>query len=192
MVLILRPIAFPFLWTLPVSRRLRENAFPNSGSCLTGCFGKLPLCLASDDTKTTCDATSAGLLWPEAANHDFQLRKKYSRCGELEVCTRGRWHFHWQSVTVRLDQLRGGSQFAKPAGCEVLPETVGIRFTWQPTGPLTEPRAQGSDHSSKVDEDALWGRQSCLQPPFRRLVWTVSRLKAGCSQDWLPHNMPAS
>jgi hypothetical protein len=83
------------------------------------------LCLASDDAKTTCDATTAGLLWPEAANHDFKLRKKFSRCGELEVCTRGRWHFRWQSVTVRLDQLRGGSQFAKPADCEVLSETVG-------------------------------------------------------------------
>ena len=45
---------------------------------------------------------------------------------------------------------------------------------------------------TKGDEDALWGRQSCLQPPFRRLVSKVSRLKAGCSQDWLPHNMPAS
>ena len=33
---------------------------------------------------------------------------------------------------------------------------------------------------------SLWGRQFCLQPPFRRLVCKVSRLKAGCSQDWLP------
>src|ERR1035438_10401788 len=36
----------------------------------------------------------------------------------------------------------------------------------------------------------LWGRQSCLQPPFRRLFRATgifppgkSRLKAGCSQD---------
>jgi hypothetical protein len=63
---------------------------------------------------------------------------------------------------------------------------------------------------------AQCGRQSCLQPPFRRLAnpehWRsqlffgfvfcryrdgkpdkfvkgrASRLKAGCSQDWLPHN----
>jgi len=78
---------------------------------------------ASDDVKPTCDATNAGALFPEAANHDSQLRKKFSRCGELEVCTRGRWHFRWQPVTVRLDQLRGGSQLPKPAGCEVHPET---------------------------------------------------------------------
>jgi hypothetical protein len=42
----------------------------------------------------------------------------------------------------------------------------------------------------------LWGGQSCPQPPFRRLFPDVSepsqdkgRLKAGCSQDWLPHNL---
>src|ERR1035441_4230343 len=40
----------------------------------------------------------------------------------------------------------------------------------------------------------LWGGQSCPQPPFRRLLRDLSepargknRLKAGCSQDWLPH-----
>jgi len=42
---------------------------------------------------------------------------------------------------------------------------------------------------TKDNQDASWGRQSCLQPPFRRLVSEVSRLKAGCSQDWLPHNI---
>jgi hypothetical protein len=82
------------------------------------------LSFATDYVKPTCDANTAGSLFPEAANHDAQLRKKFSRCGELEVCTRGRWHFRWQPVTVRLDQLRGGSQLPKPAGCEVLPETV--------------------------------------------------------------------
>jgi hypothetical protein len=82
------------------------------------------LSFAADDTKPVCDASTGGLLWPEAANHDFKLRKKFSRCGELEVCTRGRWHFRWQSVTVRLDQLRGGSQLPKPPGCEVLPEAA--------------------------------------------------------------------
>src|SRR5687768_11346338 len=38
-----------------------------------------------------------------------------------------------------------------------------------------------------------WGGQSCLQPPFRRLfrpiceILAERRLRAGCSQDWLPH-----
>jgi hypothetical protein len=42
----------------------------------------------------------------------------------------------------------------------------------------------------------LWGGQSCPQPPFRRLFGDMSEpsgakawLKAGCSQDWLPHNL---
>src|ERR1035441_4090197 len=42
----------------------------------------------------------------------------------------------------------------------------------------------------------LWGGQSCPQPPFRRLFRAMSdfvarqgRLNAGCSQDWLPHNL---
>src|ERR1035441_5580012 len=42
----------------------------------------------------------------------------------------------------------------------------------------------------------LWGGQSCPQPPFRRLFRAMSdfvarqgRLKAGCSLDWLPHNL---
>lgn len=77
---------------------------------------------AGGDEKPACNASTKGLFWPEAANRDSKLRQKASRCGELEVCARGQWHFHWQSLTVRLDQLRGGSQLAKPAGCEVLPE----------------------------------------------------------------------
>jgi hypothetical protein len=40
-----------------------------------------------------------------------------------------------------------------------------------------------------------WGRQSCLQPPFQAAVSAIfgsslparAGLKAGCSQDWLPH-----
>ena len=42
----------------------------------------------------------------------------------------------------------------------------------------------------------LWGGQSCPQPPFRRLLQPRAglrsrrdRLKAGCSQDWLPHEL---
>jgi hypothetical protein len=56
-------------------------------------------------------------------------------------------------------------------------------------------------------KSAMWGRQSCLQAAFRRLLrasWRLGpsspdsqffarrqrRLKAGGSQDWLPHNPP--
>jgi hypothetical protein len=94
----------------------------------------------ADNVKPVCDAATGGLLWPEAANHDFKLRKKFSRCGELEVCTRGRWHFRWQSVTVRLDQLRGGAQLPKPAGCEVLPEAARAESAAVPDRPTPAQR----------------------------------------------------
>jgi len=40
-----------------------------------------------------------------------------------------------------------------------------------------------------------WGRQFCLQPPFQAALWAQppepakSRLKAGCSHEWLPHSV---
>jgi hypothetical protein len=85
-----------------------------AGSCL---------CLASDDSKPACNAENLGQLWPEAANSDPKLRQKMARCGELEHCTRsGRRRYQWESLTVRIDQLPGGSKLPKPAGCEVMPE----------------------------------------------------------------------
>jgi hypothetical protein len=83
------------------------------------------LCLPSDEQKPVCDADTNGQFWPEAANHDSKLLKKFSRCGELEVCARTRYRYRWESITVRIDQLRGGSQLHKPAGCEVQPDAVG-------------------------------------------------------------------
>jgi hypothetical protein len=80
-------------------------------------------CLASDDPKPACNAATAGQLWPEAANHDSNLRKKFSRCGELELCARTKRHYRWELITVRIDQLRGGSALPKPAGCEAGDET---------------------------------------------------------------------
>jgi hypothetical protein len=86
------------------------------------------LCLASGDSKPACNAENLGRLWPEAANDDPKLRQKMARCGELEHCTRGsrhrRFHYHWESLTVRIDQLPGGAKLAKPAGCEVAPEAA--------------------------------------------------------------------
>ena len=82
------------------------------------------LCLASGELKPVCDADTNGQFWPEAANHDSKLLKKFSRCGELEVCRHGRRRYRWESMTVRIDQLRGGSQLPKPAGCEAPPDAV--------------------------------------------------------------------
>jgi len=69
----------------------------------------------SDASKPACNAQNMGRFWPEAANHDHAAVNKLARCGELEICTRGPWHYHWQALTVTVDQLRGVK--SKPASC---------------------------------------------------------------------------
>jgi hypothetical protein len=53
-----------------------------------------------------------------------------------------------------------------------------------------------SKPGDEIAEGVMRGGQFCPQPPFRRFFRDVSepsrgkgRLKAGCSQDWLPHNL---
>jgi len=75
------------------------------------------LCPAGDLDKPVCSAETRGNLWPEEANHDPNLLALLARCGKLEMCTRGaRRHYHWESLAVRVDQLRRGSAEA-PASC---------------------------------------------------------------------------
>jgi len=80
------------------------------------------LSTAAEESKPACTAATLGQLWPDAANRDPKIRNKMAHCGELELCTRSVWRYHWRSLTVRLDQLRGGSALAKPAGCEAAGE----------------------------------------------------------------------
>ena len=86
----------------------------------------LPLaCLGADDSRPACSSHNQGQLWPAAANHDSKLMSHLMRCGELLICVRGVWHYHWESPSIRLDQLarHSGSKAAKskpakPAVCE--------------------------------------------------------------------------
>jgi hypothetical protein len=55
---------------------------------------------------------------PDAANDNPRMVMKLSRCGELEVCTRGAWRYRWKSPTVTIEQLREGAKWRRPAGCE--------------------------------------------------------------------------
>src|ERR1700733_11035747 len=79
------------------------------------------LCLAADDSRPTCGSQNQGQLWPEAANHDSKALARLMRCGELFICVRGTWHYHWETPSIRLDQLarHPKSKLAKPAVCEV-------------------------------------------------------------------------
>jgi hypothetical protein len=82
-------------------------------------------CLGADDARPQCSSKNQGQLWPEAANHDAKLMSHLMRCGELFICVRGVWHYHWEAPSIRLDQLAGHSKSkaaksraAKPAVCE--------------------------------------------------------------------------
>jgi hypothetical protein len=81
----------------------------------------LPIvCLGADDSRPQCGSNNQGRLWPEAANHDSKLMAHLMRCGELFICVRGTWHYHWEAPSIRLDQLarNSKSKAAKPAVCE--------------------------------------------------------------------------
>ena len=67
-----------------------------------------------------CDAETRGQIWPPAAGRDPELRKRLARCGKLRICTRGAWRYHWESPTVRVDQLAKDGSLAPPPGCEAL------------------------------------------------------------------------
>jgi len=81
------------------------------------------LCLAEDAPRPACNSENIGEMWPEAANHDHKALLRLARCGELQMCVRNGKKFRWEALTVRIDQLRGGSKNDKPSGCEVSPET---------------------------------------------------------------------
>ncbi len=79
-------------------------------------------CRAAEPPRPACTKKNRGQVWPEAANRDPKLYAKLSRCGQLLVCAPGAWRSHWESPTVRLDQLRGGSKLPEPVGCEASSE----------------------------------------------------------------------
>jgi hypothetical protein len=43
-------------------------------------------------------------MWRDAANHDPKLISRLVRCGELLICVRGSWHYHWEAPSVWVDQ----------------------------------------------------------------------------------------
>jgi hypothetical protein len=77
-------------------------------------------CFAADESRPACGSQNQGRMWPEAANHDPKLLSRLVRCGELLICVRGNWHYHWEAPSIRLDQLgrRAKSKPAAPSVCE--------------------------------------------------------------------------
>jgi len=81
------------------------------------------LSLAEDGERPVCNPQIQGHMWPDAANHDRSLISRLARCGELLICVRGTWHYHWEAASVRIDQLgrAAKSKHSPPSGCEVQP-----------------------------------------------------------------------
>lgn len=92
--------------------------------------------MAEDEARPACNSQLQGRMWPDAANHDRILISRLVRCGELLICVRGTWHYHWEAASVRLDQLGRGakSKQSKPSGCEVQPvaDTAALPVTSAP------------------------------------------------------------
>jgi hypothetical protein len=97
--------------------------------------------IAEDDSRPACNSHNQGSMWPEAANHDRSLISRLVRCGELLICVRGNWRYHWEAASVRLDQLdrRTKTKVSKPSFCEVSPGTGEIS-----QGEITQQDRSGS------------------------------------------------
>lgn len=78
---------------------------------------------AEDGERPVCRAETQGLMWPDVANRDRATIASLAHCGELLLCVRGIWRYHWESASVTLDQLskRSKTKYAKPSDCEVRP-----------------------------------------------------------------------
>lgn len=79
---------------------------------------------AEQPARPVCNAVTMGTLWPAQANGNAKLTNKLFNCGELKVCTRGRWKYRWSPLSVRVDQLTGSSKPAPP-GCTALMNELG-------------------------------------------------------------------
>jgi hypothetical protein len=79
------------------------------------------LCLAAEDPRPACSSQNQGRMWPEAANRDAKLFSRLVRCGELFLCVHGNWRYHWETPSIRLDQLarHDKQNIPKPTVCEV-------------------------------------------------------------------------
>lgn len=76
--------------------------------------------VAADDPRPACSSHNQGQMWPDAANHDPKLISRLVRCGQLFICVRGTWHYHWEAPSIRVDQLKHGakSKASEPPVCE--------------------------------------------------------------------------
>ena len=84
------------------------------GSTSVLCLGESASRPADSDVRPVCKRETQGRMWPDAANHDRKLISSLLRCGELSICVRGTWRYHWEAASVTVAQLSKHSK-SKPA-----------------------------------------------------------------------------
>jgi hypothetical protein len=55
--------------------------------------------------KPACNKTTAGQLWPAAAESDAGAQRRLAQDGDLEMCVCQNWRYRWQPVTVNVHRL---------------------------------------------------------------------------------------
>jgi hypothetical protein len=86
-------------------------------------------------SKRACNASTLGKMYPAQANSDPQVRNELFTCGELQVCTRGRWRYRWVPLSVRIDQLTKDKAH-RPARCVALMQDLGTTASAEGTAPV--------------------------------------------------------
>jgi hypothetical protein len=87
-----------------------------------------------------CNAGTLGKLFPIQANGNSRLTNRLFTCGELQVCTRGRWRYKWSLLSVRLDQLSKDGTVRRPPACVALMDEL----TKEAVAPLPAPALGGA------------------------------------------------
>lgn len=85
----------------------------------------LAIVFADGPERPACNAATLGKLFPTQANGNHQLTNKLFNCGELQVCTRGRWKYRWSPLSVRIDQLARDGRSQKAPACAALMQELG-------------------------------------------------------------------
>ena len=110
---------------------------------------------AEDYARPSCSEQNAGAMWPEAANHDPKALLRLARCGRVRMCVQHRKKYCWESLTVRIDQLRAPAARDQADGCEVPP----------PAGSCDGPSASTSKRSTKLAPRAGAARNAPADSP---------------------------
>ena len=56
--------------------------------------------------RPVCSASNRGMMWPAQANADSRLAIKLSRTGDLQICIKGPWKYHWHTPAIHWQDLR--------------------------------------------------------------------------------------